>query len=208
MAGGAADVIENRARFHLRFDAGGAAAIAARSRQVLQIDGDGFEVRVIYFRGGILHRFGHWARRHGMVVPPGLQIFHDIGLAPGAQACARIAGQVRREPALQRCAGKGRSFVGAEGILGRVTGAAMARAAHQVCAAIPCRALSRIVGIRRRPEEQHVPAAHRKAQVEGKVELVDVDLVLHRLDGLEVFPQRCDIAIAHPRIGRIRHGGI
>ena len=101
------------------------------------------------------------------------------------QPCSDSAGQRRA------------SLSAPNSILGRMAGAAMAGAVHQIGAAVPVRALARRVGIGRGTEEQHVPAAHHEAQVEGEVQLVDIDLPLHRPDVVQIIPQRRDVAVGH-----------
>ena len=78
-----------------------------------------------------------------------------------------VAGDIRREPildvaAVQRLA----AFVGAECVLRRVAGAAMARPFDQIGAAIPFRALVRIGPEGAGLEEHQVPAAHEDAMIE------------------------------------------
>src|SRR6185437_11167673 len=97
------------------------------------------------------------------------------------------AGQIGRVPALQSAAGeRAAGLVAAEKILRGMACAAMPRALDEIGAAIPFR---RFAGGGRESsggEEQLVPQRHAEADVEREGQLVSMDLVVHRLQRVEI----------------------
>ena len=96
-----------------------------------------------------------------------LEIVDDVGDAPRFQPAARGCIEPWRVPAIHRAAfERAIGAIGTEGILRRMTCAAVAGAIDQICAAIPFRALCRVESECARLEEQRIPAAHDDPMIE------------------------------------------
>src|SRR5436190_22752090 len=117
----------------------------------------------------------------------GLEIFYDVVDGPCAQAASRVAGDVGREPALQRIASQTLAgLIAAEKVFRRMTHAAMPWTLGEVGAAIPFGALPGDRLKWPRLEIQCVPHRHGCADVERKRQLVRVDRVVYRTDRIEI----------------------
>ena len=131
----------------------------APAGRLLQIDRDGADIGVAHLRGRIDHDLGH--RAAGMA-PGRCGRSADIRRCPRRSTisarCARrrrAAARTSRRPSRRHSALA--ALVGAEHVLRRVAGAAMAGALDQIAAAIPFRAFL-LVGLEDAgPEEQQVP---------------------------------------------------
>ena len=148
----------------------------------------------------------HDSGRGGGRVMAVLQIGHDVGDAPPAEAPLVVIGDVGREPSLQRIALKSVvQVVAAERRLGRVAGAAMAQTFDKIGAAIP---FGGFRGVRLEfaaLEIERVPDRHSLTNVERERQLVGNDGVANRLHRIEVSANGERVALGHLGVVRIGH---
>lgn len=148
---------------------------------------------------------------------PAAQIGDEISVAPciiDVRCLRRVSAQIRRIPARQRIPGQERGVVLviervllSEHAVRRVACAAMCEPLHQIRAAIPFDALSRIGLIRRMVVRiPTIPHCHQRADVERKPEFRCAVCLRDRFDALhEIAIQRVHIGIVDFCVRRIGH---
>ena len=136
------------------------------------------------------------------MIRSGFEVVHDLIGWPRADADARIPSDVGNEPVLQdRPLQIAIALVAAEGILGVVSGSAMAEAIDQIGAAVAFKGRIRIRMEWSTVEVEQIPAEHQGSNPERKRQLVGYDLVAHGLDGREVGANRQHIVARHAGLG-------
>ena len=178
-------------------------------RLVLQVDRDGVQVGSFRMRGRIDTTSAIDAAGVGVRIAAGLQILGDVVGTPGADAGAVVCGQVWRHPVVQRPALQRLArLVGAEQVLGRVAGAAVAEAVDEIGAAVPLGRLGR-----RRLElagwkNSRFQPLTSERKLSGKGRSVGRRVLVHGRHGLQEGEDRVRVRARDAREVRVGHGRI
>ncbi len=178
---------------------------------LLEVGRHGLDIAVGQVLQAVLDGFGHRASGLGLAGhAAGLQVLHQLGLGPAADAVDGIRGDVGRIPGAQRAATQVAAAVfGHQRIARGVAGAAVGQRIDQVGAMVPLRRLAGIGFEALVLQVERIPHGHRQADVEGERQGRLRRGLVHRLDAMhEVGVERLGVFIGDLGIGRVGHGRV